>query len=97
MVGSDGGVLFANQAQLAVGSPSGPINRDEQGALVTLNPEVWTSTAFGGGVTYNHCGGWTEPYSNTDGYYGNATSVSLWRTVSSQPCGTSSRLYCFEQ
>ena len=96
-LGGDGGIIFETLEQVALLTPSQPINRTESGALLTQGL-VWTGTTTGGGTTGNDCNGWTSSSSGYDGTYGLvATSLATWLDGSTTGCSSTLRLYCFER
>jgi hypothetical protein len=96
----DGSKIAASSSQLASGSISGPIDRDEAGRLVAPSA-VWTNTNADG--TTNAVGACTDFSSNapTDApvpVAGVTSAADLsWTSNSTLTCDAMARLYCFER
>lgn len=90
----DGTTLIAsNLADLTDGSIGSPINQDEFGNSVSA-----LSTVFIGMNTTQHCTGWTSIASTASAHTGLVgASTSLWSNSGTTNCGSSARLYCFQQ
>jgi hypothetical protein len=88
-------VVFGSHADLA-SAPMHAIDHDEFG-----NPAppgcVWTGTDNGGGASASFCKSWTSISMSDTATYGDPVGTSDWTNVSTAPCNSVCRLYCFEQ
>ncbi len=100
-VRTDGALVAINLDDLTDGTIANPINIDENGNKVTSNPFPWTATKSSGvlktaSATCDSSSwtsmaglGWIGAADYTDG---------MWtETALASACGTTKRLYCFEQ
>jgi hypothetical protein len=88
--------VFNNKANLST-LPLAPIDYNENGQSVGSSGSVgvWTGTGNGGGAASGgHCYGFTSTM--TTGAQGDATSTNNWTAYTTQGCGNSGRIYCFE-
>lgn len=95
----DGTIIANDWNALVSGTLANPINRDENGNLVTGNVEVWTATNPDGTLNAVGCNGFTSGNhgDNTPavGIAGNTNGS--WTDVYLQFCDRTDHLYCFEQ
>ena len=93
------GVVVANDwSDLTDGTLDAPINVDEKGAIVAVEPWVWTGTMTTGQASGLVCNDWGPVSESLLGYIGNASkTIASWTQSAGQPCETPQfRLYCFE-
>jgi hypothetical protein len=91
-------LAFHNHAALAT-VPLVAINRDETGALIPSDPQVWTGTKEGGVAAGQmaHCAQWLGA-TGAVGQVGKATTASAaWTQDMYRTCTEPGRIYCFEK
>ncbi|MDH3626612.1 MAG: DUF1554 domain-containing protein [Acidobacteriota bacterium] len=96
----DGTVIANNWAALTSGNLLAPINLDESGSVVpdSALERVWSGTLIDGTPGPDHCNGWTDKDSSTDGGMGNPWSMNAdWTDLSTYSCAIPLHFYCFEQ
>lgn len=88
-------VAVASTAELSALNTTAPIDRDENGAVITPQPQrAWTGTTSGGVASGSDCAAWTS--TNSSGYvYVLGSSSTITQDVAS--CASSARLLCLEQ
>lgn len=92
----DGTLIAEDWADLVDGSILARINLDASGT--PRGGDVWTGTlATGGSFTDNDCAGFTSASAGFGLCGSTATAASQWTENITPACGTSLRLYCFEQ
>ena len=94
-------------ADLIDGTVQNPINRDENGALISGNLNVWTNTNADGTRVSNDrgCENWSSALGGSigqvGGQLGDASAInSEWTRAgpdTTQTCNSQARLYCFQQ
>jgi len=82
---------------LTDGQLAHPIDADETGALVVLQPNVLTNTAPDGSSASNqHCSAWTLNDNSSTTIGQSSASDSTWTNLGESFCSNAYRLYCFE-
>lgn len=98
------GTIIANDwTDLTDGTLNNPIDRDENGVLVSAADNVWTCVGTGAlancGLAGSRCSDWTSSGGGQSGLLGNtnATNFQWTADTTSEACTASNHLYCFEQ
>ncbi len=95
----DGTVIASNWDELTDGALDSLIGLDENGD--TRTGYVWTGTTTAGEAVSNTCSDWTSTsYTGKVGSANddsNGTKPQWWTTRGNLSCGSTARLYCFEQ
>ena len=90
----DGKPVFDSQTQIAARQLWHPINRDENGALITTDGYVATGTQGNGATSGQTCTDWTVG-SSVFGTFGNVNDgPSAWTAENNFGCSFTLRLYC---
>jgi hypothetical protein len=89
-------------AGLTSGVLTVPIDRDEAGALIASDREVWTNTNTDGTPRSTDpsllCDNWTVDLNGLSGGVGETNQLNdQWTSSHSDPCNSTWRLYCFQQ
>lgn len=91
----DGALVFESRAALFAGSPKAPINLDEQGN--EIDALVFTGTTSEGKYSGETCRNWRSYYEYDDVTLGHTASTdTAWTAAEVSDCGTSRRVYCFQ-
>jgi cysteine-rich repeat protein len=99
----DGGKVADSWDDLTDGGLDSAINRDEFGAVVMGESEVWTNTTPGGNMQFGdyECYNWTDngQMPDANGQIGSLQAVNGgWTDVNQiRDCASGKRIYCFEQ
>jgi len=94
----NGRTVAVNKVDLTDGMLSHAIDFMETHQTVPpFTARVWTGTRFNGLGTLYHCDGWTVATNSSVGTLGAANVVNqAWTDQTTQLCGGTARLYCFE-
>jgi hypothetical protein len=91
----DGKPVFDSQAQIAARQLWHPINRDENGARIAIDPYAATGTQGNGNTSAQTCADWTSAATGQFGTFGNANNgPSAWTAENNFGCAFPLRLYC---
>ena len=93
----DGSLVANGKADLTDGNISNPIEINENGAVITVDPIAWTATTSLGIRRPGTCIDWTSG-SFPNGQLGyNSFANAQWTEGGSRSCDNLQNLYCFEQ
>ena len=99
-IDGSGGMIMVdfNWTGLTNGTISSPIDRDENGNLISDRYNVWTNTDTDATFysSSNDCSDWTSDSGSARAGSTNETDFD-WTSDGSQTCSVARHLYCFEQ
>lgn len=91
----DGVLVAAGKADLVDETLHAPINLTETGEFLG-NWGVWSGSHYTGTGTGSNCSGWATGAAGVSAHYGRANSAAYnWTYLSTGPCNSNLRLYCF--
>jgi hypothetical protein len=94
----NGELVASTKADLVDGSIATPIDRDQNGLLVSASTLVWSGTTSAGLGTGSDCSGWRATLDTFSGTYGRRSATdATWTQSSTVACSAFRRLYCFER
>ncbi len=95
---STGTRIADNWIDLANGSLTAPIDKDEHGEQVGAYTQVWTGTNTSGSQGSQSCANWSSHQYDLLGNVGDASYANeLWTYAENRSCNLKARIYCVEQ
>ena len=92
----DDALVFDSRNAVRLNNLANELDRDETGAQVAAGTAVWTGVNNTTTGNY-HCSSWTDPFAANGSYGSVASTTSTWDDAGRHGCGSTHRLYCFEE